>query len=847
MMFPYPSAEGLHVGNMYAFTGSDMYGRYKQMQGYDVFQPIGLDGFGIHSENYAMKKGRHPFEHAKVTEENFYKQLQKIGAMFDWSRTVETYKEEYYRWTQWVFIKLYEKGLVYRSKAAVNWCPSCKTVLADEQVIDGKCERCASEIVKKQLTQWFFRITEYAEKLDEHIDQLQWSEKVKVAQKNWIGRKEGINITYSVVNEAEESVGEVVCFTTRPDTNFGATFVVIAPEHNFVTQLMQLLDKKELDKITSYVESSKKTSDIERVANGRKKTGVFTGLYCMNNLTNTKMPMYISDFVLMNVGTGAVVGVPGHDLRDFEFAKTFSIPILRVVIPSSGENGLIERPEDVYEGEGTLVNSGFLNGMTVKNAKEEMMKYLEKKGWGKRVTTYHLRDWLISRQRFWGPPIPMIYCESCAKNGKSWFTQHVQKQKLESSSEESLGWYPVPEKDLPVQLPYIEDFSPGDDGVAPLKKHKEFYETICPECGESAVRETDVSDTFLDSSWYFLRYPSVGLSVVGDSRLDRDNQLSEKPKTSKPTVINQQPTFENRQLLPWDPVITNKWLPVHMYSGGAEHSVLHLMYSRFVTMALHDLGYIDFDEPFLNFFAHGLVIKDGAKMSKSKGNVVNPDEYIESYGSDALRCYLMFMGPYSDGGDFRDSAMEGMYKWIGRVWRLVNQVIEQKETKKVTDEKVSKALHRLIKKVGDDIERRHYNTAIASMMEFTNLVSEKDITISIDDIRCFMKLLAPFAPHITEELYQKSIGNELLTLPSESIHHQKWPTYEESMLVDTTVEMVIQVNGKLRGRLTLSSEQSLDQEYSVERAKELESVSKYIEKGIKKTIFVPKKLLNFVV
>jgi leucyl-tRNA synthetase len=821
MMFPYPSAEGLHVGNMYAFTGSDIYGRFKRMQGYNVLEPIGLDGFGIHSENYCIKIGRHPMEHARITEKNFYAQLRKIGAMFDWSRTVETYKPAYYKYTQWLFVELFKAGLAYRAKAQVNWCPSCKTVLADEQVLNGVCERCGNAVLKKFLNQWFFRITAYAEKLDSHIPSLVWTEKVKVAQRNWIGKKEGIEIEYKIVDENDKVLDTIVCFTTRPETNFGATFVVIAPEHPFITRLDRLIDNKQLDRVRKYVENVAKISTQERIAKSREKTGVFTGLYAINSLTNYKMPVYISDFVLMNFGTGAVVGVPGHDRRDFEFAKTFNLPVIRVV--SQGEKlGPIKLLEDVHEGEGTMVASEFLNGLDIEKAKEVMMDHIVKQGWGKKVTVYHLRDWLISRQRYWGAPIPMIYCEHCAREGKSYFTSdNIEGNRLLYSdikvlAKDMKGWYPVPEKDLPVELPFIEDFKPGNDGIAPLKKHKEFYETKCPSCDKPAVRETDVSDTFLDSSWYFLRYPSVGCASSDE--------------------------------VSFDPEITKNWLPVDMYTGGAEHSVLHLMYSRFITMALHDMGYLDFDEPFTNFFAHGLVIKDGAKMSKSKGNVINPDEYIRLYGSDALRLYLMFMGPYSEGGDFRDSAMEGMSRWVGRVWRMIQTIGEKsKKEKENRNERMIKSLHRLIKKVGEDIERRQYNTAIAAMMEFTNLVAEHNFELSREDAKTFLTLLAPFAPHVTEELYQSIEGRETIQEKSQSIHLQRWPSYDENQLLEDMIQIVIQVNGKVRDNISIATSDASNKQKVEKLAKAREKVKPYISSPVKNVIFLPGRLMNFVV
>ncbi len=788
MMFPYPSAEGLHVGNMYAFTGSDIFGRFMRMQGNDVFEPIGLDGFGIHSENFALKIGRHPKEHAVISEKNFYKQLHTIGAMFDWSRTVETYNPNYYLWTQWLFTKMFEHGLAYRGKAPVTWCGSCKTVLSDEQCIDDACERCGNKVENKSLEQWFFRITAYAVKLLENSFGLDWSEKVRVAQQNWIGKKEGINLRYDVVDEQGKKVNEVTCFTTRPDTNFGATFVVIAPEHPLLAEIINLVPEEKKADISRYIQQAKTKTKEERIVEGREKSGVFTGLYCLNHLTKYKMPLYVSDFVVMSVGTGVVVGVPGHDKRDFEFAKKFKLSIKRVVVAKDGDKSEVTKLEQVQEEEGIMINSGFLDGLDIHAATQKIMDYFEEKGWGKKTVTYHLRDWLISRQRYWGPPIPLVYCQACKKLGKG-------------ERKEMPGWWSVPENDLPVLLPHIQDYKPGDDGVAPLAKHQEFYETKCPGCGAQAVRETDVSDTFLDSSWYFLRYPFV----------NRDGSL------------------------PWDPEIMKKWLPVHMYTGGAEHSVLHLMYSRFVCMALHDWGYLNFEEPFAKFFAHGLVIKDGAKMSKSKGNVVNPDEYIRLYGADALRLYLMFMGPFSEGGDFRDASMEGMARWVGRIWRMVQNHTDKKQPE------VEKTLHRLVKKVTEDLEKRRYNTAIAAMMEFTNLVADKGGKLSGEDLATFLKLLAPLAPFLTEELWERSGGKF-------SIHQQLWPSFDASMLTEDTVQIIVQVNGKLRDTLAVQIQKSKDQKEIEKLAQASPKVSKYLfGQTIKKVIFVPGKLMNFVI
>jgi len=960
MMFPYPSAEGLHVGNMYAFTGSDIHGRFKRMQGYSVFEPIGLDGFGIHSENFALKIGRHPMDYAKITEKHFYDQLHRIGAMFDFTRTLETYDPSYYRWTQWLFVQMFKHGLAYRAKARVNFCPSCKTVLADEQVIDEKCERCGNEVEKRALEQWFFRITAYAEKLLGNIPKLKWSEKIKVAQTNWIGKKAGISITYPVVTEDGKQIGEVSCFTTRPDTNFGATFVVLAPEHEFVAFLCHpersegsseqrerkkgaLLDSSpafggirmtnlKQKEIRDYVASARQKSDQERIAEGKKKTGVFTGFYCINQLNNTKMPLYISDFVLSGFGTGVVVGVPGHDKRDFQFAKAFDtfdskscsvstlsgverveLPVKRVVVGKDGDTSPITKEEQVQEGEGMMVNSGFLDGMDSHEASVKMMDYLEKQGWGKRTTTYHLRDWLISRQRYWGPPIPMIYCEACAKEGKSWFTSDEgkklenralkvgvenRKSKIEKNSDPSsinhlpplssifyhlssmAGWYPVPEDQLPVLLPRIEDYKPSSDGIAPLSKHKEFFDTVCPCCGKHAVRETDVSDTFFDSSWYFLRYPSLNhenrFAEVANENLDSSSVAgASSPSVSSLRASEAEQNFvrspQNSVFLPFDPVITKKWLPVNMYTGGAEHSVLHLLYSRFITMALHDMGHLDFDEPFINFFAHGLVIKDGAKMSKSKGNVVNPDEYIPKYGVDAIRLYLMFMGPFSAGGDFRDTGMEGMSKWVGRVWRVILRsviarspalagrrsdlydrdcFVPQSGTRNdngKTSPEVIRLLEKTIAKLTDDMEKRRYNTAVATLMELTNVIVDEGGTLGEEELKKYILLLAPFAPHMSEEAWNRLNGSETYTDPHDSVHCQPWPSYDPRLVEDENATIVVQINGKTRGTLAISQKDAKSQDVVETKVKSEEKFAKYFGGSVKKTIFVPGRLINFVV
>lgn len=820
MMFPYPSAEGLHVGNMYAFTGADVYGRFKRMQGNDVLEPIGLDGFGIHSENYALKVGKHPKEQAKKSQENFYRQLKSIGNGFDLTRTLETYDPEYYKWTQWLFITLFKSGLAYRKKAEVNWCPSCLTVLSDEQVIDGKCERCGTEVEKKDLEQWFFRITDYAQRLLGNIEDLNWTERVKIAQRNWIGKSEGAEIGFRV-----EGLGDsfdLRVFTTRPDTLYGATFVVVSPEHKLITQLLaeSRIKNQELSEVEKYIKEAKSKSDIERTAEGREKTGVFSGLYAINPVNNKTLPVWVADYVLSSYGTGAIMAVPAHDQRDFEFAKKYDLDIIAVIKDKDISNGDVKMTE-ALSGSGTIMGSDSWDGFHVPQDISKVIDDLEARGLGTRKVNFHLRDWLISRQRYWGPPIPMIYCESCFKNNKG-------------EREEMLGWYTEKEENLPVLLPDVEDWKPMGTGKAPLANHPEFYEVKCPECGAGATRETDVSDTFLDSAWYFLRYPN----------------LNQKPKTKNQ---KEEANITDLETKPFDTERTKKWLPVNMYIGGAEHSVLHLLYSRFITMALKDLGHLDFEEPFSKFYAHGLIIKDGAKMSKSKGNVVVPDEYIVKYGADSLRTYLMFIGPYSDGGDFRDSGIEGIFRFLKRVWRLIDSVVsnkqqvasensEQATSYQLPATELESVMHKTIKGVSEDLENLRYNTAIAKLMEYYNALNSFYTKYKILDTKyckSYLLLLAPFAPHLTEEIWFR-MGNK------DSIHLSGWPQFDTAMLVSDTVTIVVQVNGKRRGEFKIENATLKTEKKIIELAKSV--ASKYIEGvDIKKEIYIPGKIVNFVI
>ncbi len=1093
MMFPYPSAEGLHVGNMYAFTGADIYGRFKRMRGFSVFEPIGLDGFGIHSENYAIKIGKHPAEQAKVSEENFYRQLAMIGNGFAWREKLETYAPEYYKWTQWIFLQLFKHGLAYRKKSPVNWCLSCKTVLADEQVVGGECERCNSKVIKKELEQWFFRITNYAERLLGNLEKIDWSPKIKIAQKNWIGKSEGSLIRFPVKTDAKfvflhgykgspkkdffpwlkqklekigfsvyapelphpaepiieeqinfllknysfdsntvlithslggvtamkllprlkirikklvmiapplrlefldgkrresleratdwkfnfvaikkaaegivviqdindsivpsshpeeiaknlgaelkkvvapaphfncaESIdilGEVMpaveVFTTRPDTLFGATYMVLAPEHPLIPNLES--EVKNLEEVKKYIKSAKNKSEAERIAEGREKTGVeLKGVKAINPANKEEIPIWVADYVLGQVGTGAIMAVPAHDQRDFEFAKKYKLSRREVIEPlvrrehgadavkkdmlfserravvcvlrhwseekylgvrwgRTGWQGFIiggiEDGEDVkiaglreiaeetgyqnieyirelggtvhakfyqtiknenrfahftpilfklkdgvrvetseeekaihdfvwltpkefdsfvnyedmriiwdrvskdsaYTGEGILNNSGKFAGMESEKAKWEITKFVG----GTKKTQYRLRDWLISRQRYWGPPIPMIYCEKCS-------------------------WQSVPEKDLPVKLPYIKNFRPTGTEKSPLAIVEKFYKVRCPKCKGWARRETDVSDTFLDSAWYYLRYPSV-----------------------------------REKKVPWDAPITKKWFPVDSYIGGAEHAVLHLLYVRFLAMAFYDWGLIHFEEPFKKFRAHGLLIKDGAKMSKSRGNVVSPDDYIRAYGADALRMYLMFLGPFEQGGDFRDTGIRGITRFLERVWKLISN-FEFSIFKKVPSSKseIQKTLHQTIKKITEDIENLHYNTAISALMVLLNNFEEQGEEVGREDIKIFLKLLAPFAPYITEELWQNLNKSKKFS----SLHKEKWPIYNSRLIKEDIFELVVQVNGKVRGLVKMPV--GVSEKEAKKAALTLDNIKQHLKAEPRKVIFIPNKLLNFVV
>jgi leucyl-tRNA synthetase len=769
MMFPYPSAEGLHVGNLFAFCGSDVFGRFQRLQGHDVFEPIGFDAFGIHSENYAIKLGIHPGELIPRNIANFRRQLERIGGMFDWRHELATTDPAYYKWTQWLFLQLYRAGKAYKRPAAVNWCPNDKTVLANEQVIAGRCERCDTPVEQRTLEQWFFRITDYAQRLLENLDRLDWSETTVTAQRNWLGRSEGAEIAFEL-----PAGGAIRVFTTRPDTIFGATFMVLAPEHPLVREITTAEQRFDVE---AYVRAAATRDLVSRKIGEQDKTGVFSGAYARNPATGEAVPVWVADYVLMEYGTGAIMAVPGHDERDFAFATRHGLRILRVVA-EAGADAATPLPEPFVDNvEGRLVNSGQFDGLPAMEGKRAIIQWLESRAAGKGVVQYRLHDWCISRQRYWGPPIPIIYCEAC-------------------------GTVPVPEKDLPVLLPNIPDFRPDDSGVSPLARHEEWYYVQCPQCGRRGRRETDVSDTFLDSAWYYLRYPST--------------------------------EFADR---PFDPTRTRKWLPVTTYIGGNEHAVLHLLYSRFLAMALHDLGLLHFDEPFVRFRAHGLIIKDGAKMSKSRGNVVIPDDYIAKWGADTFRMYLMSLGPFQEGGDFRDQGISGPRRFLDKVWGLVGEAAKCAPGEEI-HRRVQVKWHQVKRKVTEDIAGLKYNTAIAASMELLNTMREENCNAR-EVVRDLVLLIAPFAPHFAEECWER-LGHHT------SVFDAEWPTWDPDLVVEDEVEVVVQVNGKTRSRVRVPRD--ADESTVVAAAERDDGVQRFTAgKAVRKRVLVPNRLLNLVV
>ena len=780
VMFPYPSG-ALHVGHGRNYIIGDAVARYKIMQGFNVLNPIGWDAFGLPAENAALKSGVHPREWTLSNIKRMKQQLHQWGCGYDWDREVAACLPDYYKWTQWIFLQLYKKGLAYKKKAAVNWCPSCQTVLANEQVVNGKCERCDTQVTDKELEQWFFRITDYAQRLLDDIELLEaWPERVKIMQKNWIGRSEGVLIDFKLSDSDEV----LACFTTRVDTLFGATYMVLAPEHPFAQKILK--DAPNRNEIEKFIQKVKTETRIERSSAEVEKEGIFTGKYIINPINNEKIPLWLGNYVLLEYGTGAVMCVPAHDQRDFEFAKKYKLPI-KLVIDNPAEHLDASNLKQAYTEDGVMANSGQFNGIPNTQAMQKMAEALEKEKKGKRTINYKIRDWLISRQRYWGAPIPVIYCETC-------------------------GIVPVPEEDLPVMLPDEVKIKPT--GESPLKDVKSFTQTTCPKCKKPARREIDTMDTFVDSSWYFLRYLS--------------------PK-------NEKKAFETE--------IVNKWLPVDQYIGGVEHAILHLLYSRFINKVFYDLKLVSFKEPFNRLFTQGMIIKSGAKMSKSKGNVVSPDELISKYGADTVRLYTLFIGPPEKDAEWSDRGVEGAYRFLSRVWRVVEKVVESPDDKTAQSGSVSdlrRMTHQTIKKVTQDMEGDfHFNTAISSVMELVNKIYEavENGQASSADIKEAVKavvlLLTPFVPHICEELWEK-LGHKT------SIFKEKWPVYDPKLLLTEEVALVVQVNGKVRSNISVPRDATEAQVREV--ALKDEKIKTWIkDQPIKKFIVVPKKLVSIVI
>uniref|UniRef100_A0A7V2ZI26 Leucine--tRNA ligase n=1 Tax=Ignavibacterium album TaxID=591197 RepID=A0A7V2ZI26_9BACT len=783
VMFIYPSGAKLHIGHWYNYGPTDSWARFKKLQGYNVFEPMGYDAFGLPAENYAIKTGIHPFDSTMQNINDIRQQLKRMGCMYDWDAELMTCVPEYYKWNQWIFLQMYKKGLAYRKNAPVNWCPKDQTVLANEQVHDGACERCGTPVIQKNLYQWFFKITDYAEELLQGLDKINWPEKTKTMQRNWIGKSEGAEVIFKVDGSADE----IRVFTTRPDTLFGVTYVVLAPEHPLVDKITNDKFRKVVE---DYRDSIKSLTEIERTSTVKEKTGVPTGAFAINPVNGEKVPVWIADYALITYGTGAVMAVPAHDERDFEFATKFNLPIRKVIL----QDGTNENDElkSAFTEVGTMINSGKFNGLRSDEGIQKVIEYLEQNGFGKRKINYRLRDWLISRQRYWGTPIPIIHCPKC-------------------------GEVPVDEKDLPVELPYDVDFQPG--GESPLARNEKFINVKCPRCDTDAKRDPDTMDTFVDSSWYYLRYLNPRVSDA-----------------------------------PFDVQLANKWTPVDMYVGGAEHATMHLLYARFVHKFLRDIGLVNSDEPFQTLVHQGTITNQGAKMSKSKGNVVNPDDFTSKYGSDVFRMYLMFMGPYDQGGDWSDKGISGVDRFVQRTYELFNQ---HKDLNKSTaakekydiailndsEKKIYRKVNQTLKKFNEEIENIRFNTAIASLMELLNEMKNLESCndeIKVYSLERFAFMLAPVAPHLGEECWQ--------LLGKENSIYQEPVLFDidKDALIEDTVNLAVQVNGKLRATIEvpLNSEQEAVKPIILAD----ERVMKFVNgKQIVKEIFVKNKIYNIVV
>jgi len=759
--FPYPSGEGLHVGHVRSYSALDAVSRKKRMEGFNVLYPIGWDAFGLPTENYAIKTGVHPRVATEKNIANYKRQLKSLGLSFDWSREINTTDPDYYKWTQWIFLKLFEKGLAYQAEIPINWCPSCKIGLANEEVVGGKCERCGAEAEKKTLKQWMIKITEYADRLIDDLKEVDYPEKVKAQQKNWIGKSYGADIDFKIENLNET----INVFTTRADTLFGVTALVLAPEHPL---LSGLVTNEQKEKVKNYIEEANKKSDFERTKLEKEKTGVFTGSYCINPANDEKIPIWVGDYVIATYGGGAVMVVPAHDYRDYDFAKQYGLEVKEVV-----SGGDIQK--DAFVDYGILINSGQFNGLDSKTAIERINEWLEKQGKGRKTLQYKLRDWVFSRQHYWGEPIPIIHCEKC-------------------------GAVAVTEKDLPIELPFIKKYQPTGTGESPLSVISDWVNTKCPKCGGPAKRETDTMPNWAGSNWYYLRYLDP----------DDDKSLADKKKIKY-------------------------WMPVDWYNGGMEHTTLHLLYSRFIYKFLFDIGVVPQKEPYTRRTSHGIVLaEDGRKMSKSFGNVINPDEIVKEYGADTLRLYEMFMGPFDQMISWNTQGVKGVYRFLEKVWNMTEECRENKETEK----SILAALHKLNKKIDEDLERTKFNTIVAAFMEFINLVQDNKSKTGRKAIERFLILLSPFAPHMAEELWQ-TLGHK------DSVFKEKWPKPEEKFLKQELIILIIQVNGKVRDKIEVAAD--ISEEEARTLAISQKNVIKWIQdKEIKKVIFVPGRLINIV-
>ena len=762
--FPYPSGQGLHVGHPRSYTALDIVARKKRLDGYNVLYPMGWDAFGLPTENFAMKNHIHPEIVTKNNVARFKSQLKSLGLSFDWDREINTTDPSYYKWTQWIFLQLYKKGLAYKKEMNVNWCTGCKVVLANEEVVNGTCERCHSPVVHKVKSQWMLRITAYADRLIDDLDTVNFIDRVTTQQKNWIGRSHGAEVTFGTTEG-----DEMIVYTTRPDTLFGVTYMVIAPEHKFVDKWADKISN--IDEVRAYRDAAAHKSDFERTELAKEKTGVrLDGVMAINPVNGKQIPIFVSDYVLASYGTGAIMAVPGHDQRDYDFAKVFGLPIIEVVA-----GGDITKEAFTDCATGVMVNSGFLTGMSVDDAKVAITEWLEKEGKGVKKTNFKLRDWVFSRQRYWGEPIPMVYCEKC-------------------------GWQPIPESELPLKLPEISDYEPGPEGESPLARHTDWVNTTCPCCGGPAKRETDTMPQWAGSSWYFLRYCDP----------HNDEALA-------------------------SPEALKYWMPVDWYNGGMEHTTLHLLYSRFWHKFLYDIGVVPTAEPYAKRTSHGMILgENGEKMSKSRGNVVNPDDIVDQYGADTMRLYEMFIGDFEKAAPWSSSSIKGCKRFLERVFDLSEKLIDGDGYRP----QLETSFHKAIKKVSEDILQLKMNTAIATLMSLLNEIDDaKGITRG--EYRTFLALLNPFAPHITEELWEMA-GFE------GQIAQTSWPTYDESKCKDAQIEMVVQISGKLRGRFVADA--NIDKEAAIAAAKAVEGIAAQIEgKTIVKEIYVPGKLVNLVV